>query len=278
MDQVAQIQGREINDIFLPTANIFVPILETKRAEIETVKKETYQYGPTERHKLDVYYPPTTPTSGHQPILFFSYGGGFYMGAWNLPAPADIAYSNLRAFFSQRGFITIIPDYRLVDSGMYFPDAARDVRDAMQWVVDTLRFESDIYILGHSAGAMNILIFPLAGPYTFEDMPADMKDAVWLYHGEDAEAKGTFPLELLNLAQDEAVLIRRWSLGIAERDFPCLTPALEKFREALRKKGVSYNEFVAKGHNHVSVVLALETGQGEEWAEGVVNWIRAMPA
>ncbi len=46
----------------------------------------------------------------------------------------------------------------------------------------------------------------LAGPYTFEDLPADMKDAVRLYHGEDAEAKGTIPLELLNLAKAEAVL------------------------------------------------------------------------
>lgn len=56
MNQVAQIQGREINDIFLPiAANIFVPILETKRADIQATQKETYQYGPTERHKLDVY-------------------------------------------------------------------------------------------------------------------------------------------------------------------------------------------------------------------------------
>lgn len=56
----------------------------------------------------------------------------------------------------------------------------------------------------------------LAGPYTFEDIPVDMKDAVRLYHGE---VKGTIPLELLNLAKDDAVLSRRWSLGIAERDF-----------------------------------------------------------
>ncbi|KAK0470293.1 Alpha/Beta hydrolase protein [Desarmillaria tabescens] len=277
MDQIAQIQGREINDVFLPTGNILVPILETKRADIEKTKKETHQYGPTERHMLDVYYPPTNPTSGHPPILFFSYGGGFYMGARNLPARADIIYSNLGAFFSKRGLITVIPDYRLVDSGMRFPDAALDVRDAMQWVVDILQFKSDIYVLGHSAGAMNSAIL-LAGPYTFEDMPADMKDAVRLYYSGDAEAKGTFPLELLNLAKDEAVLTRRWLLGIAERDFPCLTPALEKFKEALTKKGISYDEFIAKGHNHVSPVLALETGQGEQWAEGVVNWIHATPA
>ncbi|KAG7444719.1 uncharacterized protein BT62DRAFT_223161 [Guyanagaster necrorhizus] len=115
-------------------------------------------------------------------------------------------------------------------------------------VVDNLPFKSDIYVLGHSAGAMNmftLLVLPelyspslhrrikgailLAGPYTFEDMPADMKDATRLYCGEDAEAEGTFPLAFLNSAKDdEAVLTRRRSLGIAERYFPRLTPALEK--------------------------------------------------
>ncbi|PBL04339.1 hypothetical protein ARMGADRAFT_1022774 [Armillaria gallica] len=144
MDQVAQIQGREINDIFLPTTT-----------------KETYQYGPTERHK-NCTLPLCTPGSKAQ-------------SSWP----------------------------------------------------------------GHG------------------DMPEDMKDAVRLYHGE---VKGTIPLELLDLAKADAVLSRRWSLGIAKRDFPCLTPALEKFKGAMVKKGVSYDEFIAKGHNHVSVVLALETG------------------
>ncbi|KAK0222850.1 hypothetical protein EDD85DRAFT_246421 [Armillaria nabsnona] len=146
----------------------------------------------------------------------------------------------------------------------------------------------------HPPGAMNMftfLVLPelfspslhprikgailLTGTYASGDMPEDMKDAVRLYHGE---VKGTIPLGLLDLAKADAVLSRRWSLGIAERDFPCLMLALEKFEGALAKQGVSYDEFVAKGHNHVNVVLALETGQGEEWAEGVVNWIRAAPA
>ncbi|KAK0444052.1 hypothetical protein EV421DRAFT_486570 [Armillaria borealis] len=98
----------------------------------------------------------------------------------------------------------------------------------------------------------------LAGPYTFEDIPVDMKDVVRLYHGE---VKGTIPLELLNLAKDDAVLSRRWSLGIAERDFPCLTPALEKFKEVLTKKGVLFDEFVAKVITMLVLFLHLKLGK-----------------
>ncbi|KAK0442228.1 Alpha/Beta hydrolase protein [Armillaria borealis] len=290
MEQIAQVQGREINDILEPTLNAYVPILEAKRTSITKTMRESHQYGPTDRHTLDVYYPsnPRPDT----PILIFSYGGGFYMGERTLPTPADIIYHNLGSFFATRGFITIVPDYRLVDSGVRFPSAAQDVRDAMQWVVDSLPFpDSDIYVLGHSAGAMimfTILALPdlysptlhprikgailLSGCYTFEDMPVDMKDSVRLYYGEDAEAKHRVPLALLNSA---SVPTTRLLLGIGERDIPCLHPAMEKFGGALKAKGVSYDEVVAKGHNHVSLVFALGTGQGEEWAEAVVKWIHA---
>ncbi|KAK0215536.1 Alpha/Beta hydrolase protein [Armillaria fumosa] len=290
MEQIAQVQGREINDILEPTLNVFVPILEANRVSIEKTTRESHQYGPTDRHALDVYYPPNTCPD--TPILVFSYGGGFYIGGRTLPAPADIIYRNLGSFFATRGFITVVPDYRLVDSGVQFPGAAQDVRDAMQWVVDNLPFpDSDIYVLGHSAGAMNmftILALPelysptlhlrikgailLSGCFTLEDIPADMKDSVRLYYGEDAEAKQIVPLALVDSA---SVVTPRLLLGIGERDIPCLDPAMDKFGAALKEKGLSCDEFVANGHNHVSLVFALGTGQGEKWAEDVVKWIHA---
>lgn len=133
-------RGECLTNLHSIAANIFVPILETKQADIQATKKETYQYGPTERHKLDVYYPPKTPTSGHPHILFFSYGGGFYMGSRSLPAPADIIYSNLGAFFSKRGFITVIPR----GLGDAF---SRCSPRCQRWAVDTLPTKSDIYVL-----------------------------------------------------------------------------------------------------------------------------------
>lgn len=72
--------------------------------------------------------------------------------------------------------------------------------DAMQCVLDNLPFpDSDIYVLGHSVGAMNMftilalleLLPPrikgailLSGCYTFADMPGDMKDSVGLYYAK----------------------------------------------------------------------------------------------
>ncbi|KAK0452059.1 uncharacterized protein EV420DRAFT_1701399 [Desarmillaria tabescens] len=154
-----------------------------------------------------MYYPPNMRPD--TPILVFSYSSGFYMAAPTLPTPAFIIYHNLGSFFTSHGFITIIPNYCLVDLGVQFPGAVQDMQDAMQWVMDNLPSpDSDIYVLGHSAGVMNmfiILTLPelyspslqphikgvvfLSGPYTFEDMPVDMKDSVRLYYGEDDEAK-----------------------------------------------------------------------------------------
>ncbi|SJL11575.1 uncharacterized protein ARMOST_14980 [Armillaria ostoyae] len=285
MNQIAQVQGREINDILEPTLNAFVPILEANCTSIEKATRESHQYGPTDRHTLDVYCP--SDPRPDTPIIVFSYGGGFYIGGRTLPPPAAIIYRNLGSF-ATCGFITVVPDYRLVDSGVQSPGAAQDVHDAMQRVIDNLPFpDSDIYVLGHSAGAMNmftVLALPelysptlhprikgailLSGCYTFEDMPTDMKDSIRLCYGEDAEAKKRVPLALVDSA---SVPIPRLLLGIGERDIPCLRPAMEKVGEALKTKGVSYGEFVAKGHNHVSLVFALGTGQGEEWAEDVIK-------
>ncbi|PBK67814.1 hypothetical protein ARMSODRAFT_301852 [Armillaria solidipes] len=283
MNQVVQIQGREINDIFLPTAKIFVPILETKRADIQATQKETYS---TDQQRDTSSTSIILPKLQHQDSRTSSSSSTAVASAWvhgASPHPSTFSI----ATSGSSSLSAVSSPSSPVDLGMRFPDAARDVSDGPSTPSQPNRYL-------RPPGAMNmftLLVLPdlyspslhprikgailLAGPYTFEDIPADMKDAVRLYHGE---VKGTIPLELLNLAKDDAVLSRRWSLGIAERDFPCLTPALEKFKEALTKKGVLFDEFVAKGHNHVSVILALETGQGEEWAEGVVNWIRSAPA
>ncbi len=119
-----------------------------------------HQYRPIGRRTLDV----DCPSAAHPdtPILIFSYGGGFHMGGRTLPTPTDTTYHNLGSFFATRGFITIVPHYRVFDSGVQFPGAAQDIRDAIQWVVDNLPFpDSDIYVLGHSAGVMNMFtIFP----------------------------------------------------------------------------------------------------------------------
>ncbi|KAK0434533.1 alpha/beta-hydrolase [Desarmillaria tabescens] len=317
MDKVAELQQKDVPEILFPTVGIFLPLLEAKREKILATSKRTFQYGATERHKLDIYYPSATSTPSKSPLLFFSYGGGFDTGARALPPPADLVYANLGSYFSSQGFITIIPDYRLVPSVQH-PGAAQDVRDAMQWAIDNpenLAFggatEPDLdalFVMGHSAGAMNvftILITPelysatlhprikgavlFAGAYTFEEMPGFMTVAVEQYYGPASveqvnghEHKGKhqrekLPLGLLQAATEEKITsLPRLLLGIAERDPDSLIDASKNFQLALEARGLTYDKFVAAGHNHISVNFAVGTGQGEEWAEDVVKWIRSV--
>ncbi|PBK98484.1 alpha/beta-hydrolase [Armillaria gallica] len=304
MDKVAEIQQTDVPEILFPTVGIFLPLLEAEREKILGTSKRAFQYGATDRHKLDIYYPSSASASSKSPILFFCYGGGFNTGARILPPPADLSYGNLGSYFADQGFITIIPDYRLVPDVQH-PEAARDVRDAMQWVVDNpekLAFggvtEPDLdalFVMGHSAGAMNvftILITPelysatlhpkikgavlFAGAYTFEEMPSFMTAPVEQYYGGFEHQKEKLPLGLLQAASDEKIAsLPRLLLGIAERDPESLVNASKNFQLALEARGLTYDKFVAAGHNHISVTFALSTGQGEEWASDVVKWIRS---
>ncbi|KAK0486600.1 Alpha/Beta hydrolase protein [Armillaria novae-zelandiae] len=305
MDKVADIQQRDVPEILFPTVGIFLPFLEAKREKILGTSKRTFQYGATDRHKLDIYYPSAASASSKNPILFFCYGGGFNTGARVLPPPADISYGNLGSYFADQGLITIIPDYRLVPAVQH-PGAAQDVRDAMQWAVDNpeklaLGGAADpdldaLFVMGHSAGAMNmftILITPelysatlhprikgavlFAGAYTLEEMPSFMTAAVEQYYGDFGNQKERLPLGLLRAASDEKVAsLPRLLLGIAERDPESLVDASKNFQLALDARGVTYDKFVAAGHNHISVSFALSTGQGEEWASDVGKWIRSV--
>ncbi|KAK0442760.1 uncharacterized protein EV420DRAFT_1726804 [Desarmillaria tabescens] len=196
----------------------FIPILKSKCVSIEQTTRGAHQYGPTDRHMLNVYYPPTP--CPNTLILAFSYGGGFYMGARMHPTPLSIIYYNSA------------PSLPPMDSSPFvkFPGTAQDMQDAIQWLMDDLPFpDSGIHVLGHLMDMFTVLA----------------------------------PPELFS-----PTLHPR----IGERDIPCLHPTMEKFGAALR---VSYDEFAAKGHNHISLMFALGTGQGKEWAEDAVKWTHA---
>lgn len=130
-----------------------------------------------------MYYPPagsalSTP-NGKLPVLFFIYGGGYNDGSRRFPEPYDIGYRALASFFATRGFLTVIPDYRLVPE-VRFPAASEDVRDALVWIAahaaevkdgatnpQSTRVAIDpgyVFILGHSAGAAHTLVLHLYPP------------------------------------------------------------------------------------------------------------------
>ncbi|MDT7934666.1 MAG: alpha/beta hydrolase [Sphingomonadaceae bacterium] len=105
-------------------------------------------YGDGPRRKLDVYAP-ARPASGAMPTVVFFYGG-----SWNSGTRAGYAFAG-RAL-SARGFVVIVPDYRLVPQVRYpafIEDGAAAVRWAERHAGEYGGDPRRIVLVGHSAGA-----------------------------------------------------------------------------------------------------------------------------
>ncbi|KDQ24737.1 hypothetical protein PLEOSDRAFT_1058708 [Pleurotus ostreatus PC15] len=305
MEAIAKLEDREIEKVLFPTLGAFLPLLAQNKDAIASVPVKTFTYGGTPRHQLDVYYPPN-PASGASPVLFFIYGGGFTSGERTLPGPASLAYANLGAYFARKGFIVVVPDYRLVPH-VKFPGPAEDIRDAVTWVVDDLNKSSDaglpqaetnsIFIAGHSAGAAHTcttVFYPGLAPAelkqhikglvlmsgAYHNFPAgtkgdfeDLKDVYW--SGEEHMKKNE-PLQLLQgVPESEVAKIPSILLVEGEREPEWLQIVGEDFYKEASKRGVHAEKLIAKGHNHISLSMALSSGQGEEWADTAAEWMLA---
>ncbi len=106
-------------------------------------------YGPDPRQRFDIYKP---DGQGPFPILVFAYGG-----SWDSGRRQDYGFVG-RAFASQ-GYVTIIPDYRVVPEAHY-PDFVNDMADALAVAqAQAPKFSGDaarLYFVGHSAGGYNV--------------------------------------------------------------------------------------------------------------------------
>jgi acetyl esterase/lipase len=116
-------------------------------------------YGDGPRRKLDVYAPADAPTA--LPVIVFIYGG-----SWATGDKDD--YEFLGAALASRGFVTVVPDYRLVPD-VRFPNFVEDCAAAVRWVSDHVaEYGGDgrrIVLVGHSAGGYNAVMLALAGDY-----------------------------------------------------------------------------------------------------------------
>lgn len=104
-------------------------------------------YGPGKRQTLDIYTP-TQPGTG-RPVVIFWYGG-----SWQSGSKAE--YKFVGAALAERGFVTVLPDYRLYPK-VKFPQFLDDAAHAVAWVQQHAQeFGGDprhIVLMGHSAGA-----------------------------------------------------------------------------------------------------------------------------
>ncbi|MEO7366044.1 MAG: alpha/beta hydrolase [Sphingomicrobium sp.] len=106
-------------------------------------------FGPGPRLKLDVWAPKASRPGAALPVVVFFYGGGWVAGERR-----DYGFAG-RAF-AARGFVAIVPDYRLVP-GVRFPTFIEDGALAVKWAADhAADYGGDparITLSGHSAGS-----------------------------------------------------------------------------------------------------------------------------
>lgn len=133
-------------------------------------RKADIAYGSDPRQKLDIYVPKPVQERGAlssdaagdaevaaslpsaasgRPVVIFWYGG-----SWQSGSKSD--YRFVGAALADRGYITVLPDYRLYPD-VKFPDFLDDAAHAVAWVQQHAQeFGGDphrIVLMGHSAGA-----------------------------------------------------------------------------------------------------------------------------
>ncbi len=124
-----------------------------------TARTGELAYGADERQQLDVYRP--YPTAGRAPVVVFLYGG-----RWKYGSKDD--YLLIGNAFARRGWITVIPNYRLHPQ-VLFPAWVEDGARAVRWTLENIaRFGGDtsrIIVVGHSAGAHTVALLALDDRY-----------------------------------------------------------------------------------------------------------------
>jgi acetyl esterase/lipase len=132
--------------------------LNWRQADRQIVATTDLAYGTDARQKLDVYRP---QTARRAPVILFWYGGSWKHGDKDY-------YQFVGTSLAQRGFVAILPDYRLAPAHpfpAFVEDAASAVRWAREHAADYGGDPDRIYISGHSAGGHSALMLALDPQY-----------------------------------------------------------------------------------------------------------------
>lgn len=220
-------------------------------------------YGERPRQRLDVYQPAASGRPA--PVVVFFYGGN-----WNAGERRD--YLFVGEALASRGFVAVIPDYRLYPE-VRFPDFLHDCAMATHWAFEhAAQFAGDpnrVFLMGHSAGAYNaaMLAFDprylqaeqvdarrvrgmigLAGPYDFLPLTGDVSKAVF---GYPHTSPSTQPITFASPDDPPALLLT----GDSDRT---VDPGNStRLAAALRGRKVAVREIVYPGVTHTRIVGAL---------------------
>jgi acetyl esterase/lipase len=220
-------------------------------------------FGAHPRQRLDLYAPlgATAPL----PVMVFIHGG-----SWRNGDKRD--YNFMGAALAAQGFLTAIPNYRLVPDAR-FPSFIEDCALAVRWVKENAAQHggdpSRITLIGHSAGAYNAVMLTLdvryllgagadaarikgvvglAGPYDF--LPFDV-DATRDAFGQAEDPLQTQPITFARA--DAPPLLLLWG----EDDTTVGPRNIMGLERAMRAVGGNVETKTYPGVDHVEIMLAL---------------------
>lgn len=216
-------------------------------------------FGTDARQGLDVYGP---ETPGPHPVVVFFYGG-----SWATGRRQDYGFA-ARALAS-RGFVVVVPDYRLVPAYAY-PAFVEDGASAVRWTVANIgKYGGDparIGVMGHSAGAYIALMLAvdrrwlgaaspvkaavgLAGPYDF--LPFEPNGAADRAFGHVKDAKSTQPITYAGPGRPPVLLLQ----GL--EDDTVFPHNARNLGAALVAAGSEAEVKLYDGLGHIGIILAL---------------------
>jgi acetyl esterase/lipase len=344
MEALSKIQGTELPDISTPTYSHFIPQL-CLNPLVQKANPQTKRYGFLPSQELDIYLPPidVSPAGNvsKPPLFIFYYGGGYLSGRKQMPLRAQagdvyapdltellrsmehkelfsdpsvvdhLYHQNIGSFIANRGFVVVIPDYRLVnmspewnepkEGDAVFPSGAEDVMLSMQWAVDHLSDIADtkkVYAMGHSAGANHLataLLLPdfvpskpdllkrlsrvvtLSATFDYIHSRESRKLAWSRYFGGFEMVNERCPTGLATrLGDEEAIrLPELLCLHAAKDHFGAIDPQ-KRFWDTWVSKGGrgEMRQVPGKEHNHMSTIYGIGCGDAEveQWLVEALKW------
>ena len=127
-------------------------------------------FGAHKNQVLDVYVPPKNHlVSDARPVVVFSHQGGFIARD-----KSDIEAVVVGKFFSHRGLVCVIPNYRLAPDGAW-PAGAEDVAAASRWVSENIASfggnPDRMVLFGLSSGATHAATYALHRSFAADACP-----------------------------------------------------------------------------------------------------------
>src|ERR1700733_11381620 len=271
--------------------SIYKPLLDRQLREGVKVTSDA-RYGSDERQRLDIYEPETQPTAPRS-LLPLMPGGGFIRGD-------KAERENFGQRFAREGIVTAVANYRLAPMHQW-PAGAEDVIAAYLWVRrNAAQLGADpnrIFLAGESAGAAHVAAATLvrrfhpkeglviagtvliSGVYNahlerlarvqFGVTTPDPRNEA--YFGSDFERyRQMSTVELIDAPPSAPLLITYAELDLLGMQ----VQAGELFARLVTQHGYSPQLRVIRGHNHLTQVYAVNTGD-ESLSAPLLEFLRA---